>query len=75
MGTIIYDPQPGTIEVSLSNRWRLQDTKEAVKIQGYYKLPLTTPLPEVFNTYKGTETSVGVDNYRYTAIHLEVKHG
>lgn len=75
VGTITYNPEPGTILIALRNGWKLKDTQEPVKIQGYDNLPCDTPLPGLFKTYKGSETIVAVGKFRYFAIHLDIKNG
>ena len=69
----------GTIYLTLTDGWELQDDGEAVKIGGYEIIPDSRPsagnyeLSSGTTLYKGTDLIVDVEHYDYYAIHLDVQ--
>ena len=63
-----------TIKFELVDGWSLTDDAEAIKIQGYDKVPKgVDPSPEQFTTYKGNEMPVTVPGYNFYGVHLDVE--
>lgn len=61
-----------TITITVNDGWRLKDTDESVKIEGYNEAPLGNPSPGQF-TYKGTNPEIEVETFTYYGIHLDVE--
>jgi len=62
-----------TITINFADGAGLQDDEESVKIQGYNEAPSGNPSPGGFTTYKGTDTEVTVDEYKYYGVHIDSK--
>lgn len=60
-----------TITITFIEGAGLQDVSEPVKIQGYDDTPTGSSSPGQFQTYKGNDTEVTVEEYKYYAIHLD----
>jgi hypothetical protein len=63
----------GTVYITLTGGWELQDVKEPVKIQGYNEIPASRPAAGLFTHYKGDALTVYIGEYAYYAIHLDVQ--
>lgn len=77
-GTVTFTPATSTskvnVSINLTDGWELNDDSESVKIQGYSSIPAASnPAPGLFNTYKGTSTSLTLDMFNYYGIHLDVR--
>lgn len=65
----------GSLVISLTNGWGLQNVSDPVKIQGYNdSYPVVAPAPGQLTTYKGNELAVQIDAYDFYAIHLDVQN-
>lgn len=53
-------------------KWVFQDTKDAIKVQGYDTAPSGNPAPGQFTYYKGRDLEIVVDAANYYGIHLDV---
>ena len=64
----------GIVEIAPENdgKWVLQDTEEAIKVQGYETAPSGNPAPGQFKFYKGRDLTIIVDAANYYGIHLNV---
>ncbi len=73
-GTVSFsDVADGKVTLTIKlNGWALKNVEESVKIQGYDTTPPAKTAPGQFKTYKGTELTVTVGNYKYFGIHLDV---
>lgn len=84
-GTVTLEPADteGKVKITFNiateapeneGEWVLNKDKgnELIKIQGYNKAPSGNPAPGQFKTYKGTETTIVVDQYSYYGIHLDM---
>lgn len=63
----------GTLYITLTSGWQLQNVNEPVKIQGYNTLPSSRPVAGQFTTYKGQSLTVTVSPYSYYVVHLDVR--
>lgn len=61
----------GVVTITLGENLKLQDKKEAVKVQGYNVIPDSHPAPGQFS-YKGTDLVVDAGEFPYYGIHLDV---
>lgn len=61
----------GIVTITLGENLKLQDVKEAVKVQGYNVIPGSRPAAGQF-TYKGTDLVVDAGEFPYYGIHLDV---
>jgi len=69
------DPTKRTISIVLADDWYLMDDDESVKIQGYDEaVPAKRQPAGRFETYKGDETEVGVQCFKFYIIQLDVRH-
>jgi len=73
VGTVEYDATAGTLTITLTGGWVLQDVEESVKIQGYDEIPSGRPAAGLFTHYKGSDLVVTIDPYPFYTIHLDVK--